>query len=792
MFKRILTHKRTYLFLLAIGFLWFAHTQIIESYSAADLLSYSHGVSSMQVPENQGGDLEYESPDDKIKLEVAIDQNGIPHIFGDNAESTSFGLGMMHARDRYFQMDMIVRRAKGELAAVYGEPGLSSDLFWLAYEFEAKAKEMLESYKVSHPEVYKQLVAYAQGVNYYLDNQAKKMKPVEYKMFGTTPQKWEPHFSFLVHKVLCHELTGSDPHIERDQLLRNLPEELRIALYGSKIIDDLYGISGTEFSVFEKATDSLKLPANSTGYHEEGSVIDYDEMLSQKAIGSNAWVVHGNNTESGKVLLANDTHMRLELPGNWYEAELNAGEYHTAGFTIPGVPFVVIGRNKNIGWGVTNAHWDVIDRVSLEYNPSNEQQYKAASGWEDVKTINKTVHVKGKADTTITFFYTQNAMVISQNGQTATRWYPSNNDASLVTFYDLQRAAEWSEFLNAMRNYSYPAQNFLYGDVKGNIGYLAAGDMPLRPQGFDGGLVAYENYIESNSIPFEKLPVSYNPDNGYFFSANAEPAKTDYYLHYNWAEKGRTKRLKSELEKGKHSLESTQQLQSDLFDVNSQEFIKLISTLTGLSEEEKVVIEAMKSWDGITSREQKAPFYYHYFKYSLKENVFKRLQQRYDVYWWPQYENLLKYLQESSDKSWYDSGAVSSDQILHQALDTCIHYLNLDFGDDYANLTYGDYKNRDIQHFAHVPGGNAPIEVGGNEDCINVNIKSFGPSMRMILEIGDDIKCYSVIAGGQSGRPNSKLYSNQFSEWESGAYHEMQYVDAANAIEDVKQLITIK
>lgn len=725
------------------------------------------------------------APDTLAEAEIAIDSLGVPHIFGETAESAAFGLGVMHARDRYFQMEMMVRKVRGEMSALTGMAGMESDCFWVAYDFESRSKEILENYRLNYPATYRQLIAYSAGVNYYVSQWTPENLPAEYKALQLQPGPWQPYYCILVHKLMCHVLTYDDTDAERQELLDHLPSGLRRSLFDSPVRNEDYTVGDTVFSF-------PGFPGDSTGYYrrmqEYRTPVISPEKELIKLTGSNAWVVSGRKNGNGELFLANDTHMPLQMPGFWYEAELSGGTLHSSGFTLPGVPFVLIGNNGTIGWGVTNAQWDMVDRFSLQINPANADEYLSASGWQKFITVSKRIGIKGRTDSLVQYRFTQEGLLLDRRraGQ-ALLWYPAGNDASLAGFCALQEAGNWPQFLQALEPYAYPAQNFFYADTAGHIGYKAAGKLPVRPAGFQGGVQPLEKWRPTRFVPYRNLPQSFDPAGGYLSSANAEPAKTTYYIHYDWAEKARSKRITSMLKEKQQTLTSTRELQLDLLDLNAGSLKQLLkkSDTTKLNKEERMIHRELQQWNGLTSIDSKAPLYYQYFKYSLRENAYKHLDARYHISWLPKFENLMAEYLASDTVSWYDRTPVHVSLIIKDAIDTALFYLKTDYGKKtYKDITYGDYKKRELRHASGLASGTCTIQPAGNENSVNVNVKSFGPSMRMILVLSKrGIQAYSVIAGGQSGSPGEQHYADQFPDWHAGNYHLLQRYASADHLQ---------
>ncbi len=240
--------------------------------------------------------------------------------------------------------------------------------------------------------------------------------------------------------------------------------------------------------------------------------------------GSNNWVVSGQHTVSGKPLLSNDMHLDHQMPNLWYEAHLRTtgGNFDVAGVTLPGVPFVIVGHNRRIGWGCTNLGAAVEDDYIEEFNAQG--QYKTPAGWVAPQHRQETIHVRGKADVTLDVVTTRHGPIINDllptdllPGETrkiALRW--TLQDGMGLMFFDVDAAQNWDEFRQAFSTFGAPGQNVLYADVDGHIGYQATGRVPIRAAG-DGSLPVSgsdDAHEWKGFIPFDEMPHVYDPPIG--------------------------------------------------------------------------------------------------------------------------------------------------------------------------------------------------------------------------------------------------------------------------------------
>ncbi|NQY07486.1 MAG: penicillin acylase family protein, partial [Flavobacteriaceae bacterium] len=318
------------------------------------------------------------------ELKIKIDTFGIPYIYSSNDNNLAYGLGYMHAKDRYFQMELMSKMVKGELASILGQKVVLSDKFWKPFEFDRKSKEIIEEYKTNSPKLYTYLVHYSQGVNTYLEQ--NQLNDPLYKIFNMEPQKWKPEFSLLTAWYMSRNLAYFDYHVERQELLDKLPKEVLDVLYPQK-----YDAAKTILPSKKEATvlkESARLK-NVTSNELPITPIDFNTD-----IGSNNWVINSVKSTTKEPLIVNDPHLFLTLPGAFYEASLIGNTIKAYGYTIPGVPLIISGHNTTISWGITNGEWDLTDRYLLQ--TKKDSLYLYQGNWIPFQEKQYSIEVRGK------------------------------------------------------------------------------------------------------------------------------------------------------------------------------------------------------------------------------------------------------------------------------------------------------------------------------------------------------------------------------------------------------------
>ncbi len=415
---------------------------------------------------------------------VVRDELGVSHISAANTDDLWFVQGYVTAQDRLFQMDFLRRRGAGEVAAVIGINALESDRQARQLRMDRLAEQHARKL---NPLQHRALAAYARGVNHYLNTHAGRL-PAPFTLLKYTPRPWRISDSILIGLEMYRTLSST---WKQDLLKQSLLER------------------------GDPAKVEALFPFRS-GFEVQP--------------GSNAWALAGSRTESGLPLLANDPHLEYSVPPIWHQVHLRAGRVDVAGMTLPGLPAVVIGHNRHIAWGMTNLRFDVQD-LYRERLDSRTGQYLHRG--EVLQAVRETsiIQVRDSDSVELTWWRTLHGPVLVSAKQLhlALRWTAAEPGAFRYPFLELATASDWDEFRKALSLYSGPAQNFVYADTAGNIGYQAAGHMPIRDYDSSVPMNGTSGEFEwEGMIPFDELPSVYNPPNDVIVTANQNPFPEDY------------------------------------------------------------------------------------------------------------------------------------------------------------------------------------------------------------------------------------------------------------------------
>lgn len=730
----------------------------------------AYGLLLLSLPKTQG---ELALDGLGARVEVLRDRHGIPHIYASSLEDAHFALGFVHAQDRLWQMEMNRRIGSGTLAEVLGPAALETDRFMRTLGLRGVAAENLRRYDA---DTRRHLDAYAAGVNAFLAG--NRVLPPEFWLLRTSPAPWSALDSIVWTKVMALDLSGN----WRSELLRmRLSQTLSLARI-------------QEFLPPYPGDAPPKLPELKAFYSGIEKKLAPDRLFSNldpdAAPGSNSWVVAGARSASGKPLLANDPHLGLTAPPVWYFAHLHAPGLSAIGGTLPGVPGILIGRNERIAWGLTNTGADVQDLYL-------EKQEAAFAQREEV------IKVKGAPDERLSVRLSRHGPVISDvsrsAGEAAPRGYAlalawtalAEDDLTMQAALKLSRARDWPAFLAAARDLHSPPQSASYADADGNIGFIAAGRVPVRKPANDlRGLAPApgwdERYEWTGYIPFEQLPRAFNPPGGAVVLANHKivPPKYPHHITYEWQPPYRARRIEDLLSKNeKHDLSTFKRMQADVVSLAVRE---LLPRFTAANPEHEVM-KTLAAWDATMAAERAEPLIMAAWWREFALAVYgDELGEAFRANWAARAVFIGNVL--SSQPHWCDDvrtpQAESCERLLIDSLENALEGIKNRRGNDF------NWGQAHVARHRHRPFSAEPwlsrifdirVPSGGDAYTVNAGAMDFNnrnepfanrhaPSLRQIVDLADAQASVFIHSGGQSGNPLSSHYRSFAEPWARGEY----------------------
>lgn len=722
------------------------------------------------------------------------DGRGVPYINASNDADLYFAQGYVTASDRLWQMDVLRRMSRGRLAEIFGARVVEEDKRWRRMGFAGIADASMGTL---NPSLKKALEDYSRGVNAYIATLGPKTKPTEFQILQYDPEPWQPTDTICVGKILAESLSSTWRNDLRRVAIQSLSPD-RAA--------DLTNIV-TPFDVIlfgrdTAAAKSASVLSNVAVSDEAFAAADRDEKIRETSLSrvglyaeelaaSNNWVISGKRTADGRAMLANDPHLVPSAPGIWYLSHLSAPGTRVAGVTFPGVPGIVLGHNEHIAWGATNVGPDVQDLYAETFD--DKGRYKTPEGWANVVVRRETLRVRKSLvspeteEQSFDVMETRNGPIITDEiGQKfALKWTardPKNQE--FEAFFLLNRAKNWEDFRKALETYGGASQNFVFADVKGNIGWQIGGRIPIRRKG-DGG-VPYNGSTTDGDwtgmIPFDELPRLYNPPSGYIVTANQRTVGTDYkyfsVMSRDAANPWRAMRINDLLKDAqKVTMDKVRDVQHDSYSYVHHELAKILSNSNSVSAATKAALE---NWDGVMTADSKAGLIVN----EIRNCVAEKIAGHHKAPLVAVRERLLFWVLRDRPKRWLPASIADYDELLGKC-DLQSRASISDpkrFGVDEAKWRWGSAFVANFEH----PLAQAPL-IGSRFAVRYTNVSGSGltpnvgshVSMRLIASPGNWDATRHVIPLGQSGDPESPHWKDQFETWRTGTPAILPFSDGA-------------
>jgi penicillin amidase len=677
------------------------------------------------------------------------DALGVPHITAGSIEDALFLQGYATAQDRLWQMDVLRRVGAGRLAEVFGAVALETDREARRLRMERLAERGAAGLAEADRAV---LAAYARGVNAYLETHRNNL-PLEFSLLRYDPRPW------------------------------SVKDSLLIALYMHRMLSSTWR-KDLQKAVLLQGGDAAKV-----------NFLFPDRAGGEPQPGSNAWVLAGSRTASGRPLLANDPHIEYSIPGPWHMVHLKAPGLNVTGVALPGVPCVILGHNERIGWGVTNLHFDVQDLYMEKLDPQSGA-YVFAGKLEQAHLEREVISVKGAPPVEFSAWVTRHGPVFREGNRfLALRWVAAETDFAFPML-DLNRAGNFQEFTAALARYPGPAQNFVYADVDGNIGYQAAGRLPIRKT-FDGSVPvdgSTGEYEWQGFIPFEQLPRAYNPPSGIVVTANQNPFPENYPYRVggNFSAPFRSQQIRQLLSKRKGwRVEQMATVQRDVYSAFSvmlaQQIVAAYDRRGVASPGLADAVKILRNWNGQMD-DGPAPLIVTLVYRQLRKAVGDRASPgkgaEYDVPMSAGADSVqlapvaVEKLLRERPKDWFSD----YDQLLLRSFLDAMEEGRGIQGGNASKWDYGSYNQLLIAHpvLSRLPlvgkyFNIGPVEQTGSTTTVQQTTPRMGPSMRLAVDFADLEKSLLVVPAGESGQVLSGHYKDQWEAWSQGRGFPMQF-----------------
>lgn len=729
-------------------------------------------------------------------VEILRDRSGAPHIYAQNTHDLFFAQGFVHAQERFWQMELHRRMARGMLSEILGPLALDTDRATRTLGFDRLGRADWENASVESQEV---IMAYRDGVNAFLTHYPNQWG-VEFSLLRCRPAPWTVQDTMAFMRLLIWQLSRAwHGEIARARLIQAVGKE-----------------HAADWEIDYPPENPLTLPqgVEFNAIDPEGNLRGLRGPFLDNGKGSNAWAIAGQRSETGKPFLCNDMHLMLTLPGIWMENHLVAGELNVSGVSTPALPTVLVGHNERIAWGVTLAFTDCEDLYIEQFQPENPNRFLFQGQWFNAQVLSEPIHVKGRTAPHV------EKVVITRHGPVISDvvGFPEHRVAlqsmalrpcqTLQGWLQINQAKNWDDFTAGIRLIEAPNLNICYADVDGNIGYWVSGKHPIRSLGNGTIPVAgwSGEYEWSGEVPFADMPHALNPQKGYVANCNNKIVPDDfpYDLGHSCMNGYRASRLSQYIEsREKVGLQDFMALQIDMVCLPGQQFVKLVRDLEVSDPDAQLALDLLRAWDGKLAVDSCGGAVYETARWRLVRSLLEPalgeditdllLGRSFNPALLPSHEfygndtqALFRILEDPA--SWWVQNAGGRQHLLESCLKKSVEWLRAELGPEQKNWQWGRIHHITLGHVMGMRKpfdkvfNRGPFPMGGDTDTLwqsamapnePYDNKLWAPSVRHIFDMGDLTRCQFILPSGQSGRLGNRHYDDLLPLWLQGKYRPM-------------------
>lgn len=784
-------------------------------------------------------------------VDVLRDERGISQIYADNTADLFFAQGFVHAQDRFWEMDVRRHITSGRLSEMFGESQFETDEFLRTMGWRRVAEQEIPLLSDQSRLI---LDSYAAGVNAYLTGRSSAEISLEYQVLALqnpdyTIETWDPVDSVAWLKALAWDL--------RSNMANEIFRALGASQVGPERIEQLFPpypqdrvgtiVSNADLQQAGLPTGLADLSVDAAALLGPEALAAYQQVAAKSellagvmapsgpGIGSNSWVVSGSLTETGLPMLANDPHLAPAMPSLWYQNGLHCSEltpecnYDVAGWTMAGLPGIFIGHNNQIAWGFTNLGPDVLDLVLEQIDGDS---YIVDGLRIPLETREEVIKIAGAQDRTITVRSTGRGPIISDStadesvvavgkdapvpapGQdppgtiaprgdgyaVALRWVALDPTPIFDAIGIVNTAQNWDQFRAGAQLLTVPSQNLIYADREGNIGYQAPGTVPIR-SGYNGHwpVPGWESKYDWNgTIPFDQMPRTFNPAQGWITTANEQVAPNGYpwpvqsdRVAYGARAVRINDRIAQVVNNGKMTVAQMGQIQMDNGNELAAFLVPKFSDVTGLSEGAAAAVNLLSSWDYQQPASSAEGAFFNVFYKQLSDRMFNdELEEGAvaandgDRFW-----EAIRVLWDAPNDPWWDDVSTTEvedrDQTITNSLNAAYEELVELQGSNPSKWRWGKlhtltFTNQTLGTsgigFVERIFNRGPVETSGGGSIPNATgwkptegyEVTWVPSMRQVIDLANLDNSTWVNLTGNSGHAYNKNYGDQIQAWVNG------------------------
>ncbi|GAB4212986.1 MAG: penicillin acylase family protein [Rhodoferax sp.] len=762
----------------------------------------------------------------KAPVSVRYDERGVPHIKAANADDLYRALGYVHAQDRLFQMEMLRRLARGELAEVLGPERLKSDRLFRTLGLADHAKKAAAAMDPQDPAVQATL-AYLDGINQF---QASRPAPMEFDLLHLPKRNFTLPDVLAVSGYMAYSFASALKTEPALTYVRNQlgPDYLRIF--------DLewHALGVLEAPPAQRTSQAPALERPALEQLARLGTESLDWVGAAAFEGSNAWAVSGAQTSSGQPLLAGDPHIGYSLPGVWYEAHLSSPGFALYGHFMPLIPMALLGHNMDFGWSLTMFQNDDMDLVAEQRNPQAPEQVRYHDQWVPLASRVERIKVKGAPDVNLTVQSSPHGPLIheamadtlkeTQGDTPIALWWTflQADNPLLQAFYALNRADTLAKARAAARQIAAPGLNIVWANARGDIGWWAAARLPIRYLDVNPSFILDGSTGEADKLGwfrFSDNPQEENPARGYIVSANQQPISTSglpipgYYNAPHRAQALQDRLANKDLQWNPLNSQSLQLSTQTAYFWRVLE--PLMPTLSQVIRDplERSVFDSLAQWDGQYTVQNIPPTVFTQFLYELARGaladelgstLFRGLMASHAV------DQALARLAADEESPWWDDARTPAVEtradIVRAAWRNTVNRLKDRLGTSPNDWGWGAAHTLTFKHplgsqwplglilnvgpFAAPGAREVPNQMGGPVSAAPWDVVS-GPSVRRIIDFADASQARGILPLGQSGVPFDRHYKDQAPAYMAGGYLPM-YLSDADVQGNTRDLLTLR
>lgn len=741
----------------------------------------------------------------KGKVTVHMDERLVPHIFAEHDEDAYFVQGFLHAKYRLWQMELQTYYAAGRLSEKLGADNpeiIKVDKQQRRLGMVFGAQNALKEFEAD-PVSKATCDAYTAGVNAYIGSLTESTMPLEYKLLDYRPEPWSNLKIALFLKQMSKTLAGWDHDLQNTATKNSLSFDELMHL-DPQVPDSLVPIipAGTSFAA---AGIQPQVPANADslyfGRKDSINITEYDRP--NPINGSNNWVVSGQKTKSRAPILCNDPHLELSFPSIWYEMQITTPNLNVYGVSFPGSPNIIIGFNDHIAWGVTNSQRDVKDYYEIQFRNAGKTEYLYNGKWEKTDLRIEELKVRDGATVYDTVAYTVFGPVVydqsfsnelSGNRAIALEWTAHDPSNEGMTFYKLNRAKNYNDYLEAIKLFTCPGQNFVFASKTGDIAIWQQGKFPARWEGQGVYLMpgSDSSYRWQGFIPQEENPHLFLHDSGFLQSANQRPVDSTYpyFIPGNYINArgvSISRKLNAMNEITPEQMMALQNNNHSVFAESARNMLLKYVRPDQFAGEENKYLELVRNWDLQANADSKGVTVYQHWFDALEKEIWDDEWEKYGMETdYPDEQTLLEWINRDSAFRYIDNINTPQKETIYLQVTRALKSVTarLQELEGKGQLSWSSYKEPTIFHLIKdIKAFSRPVITGGWSNVINATTKSHGPSWRMIVQLSDTTVAYGVYPGGQSGNPGSPFYDNMVDNWANGKYFRLWMMKAEEQID---------